>query len=307
MEKHKNKIIDIFRDFIKHPIMYSFMILILIVIIINLIFFSSTENIKENDIIVDQLIFIKGITLQNWSIIMTVIGLYIGAVWAYFQFNKSIKSKQQEKGAAIAQYMSSNIIERISVIDYVFSTYGGMDNILKILMSQKDLKFNVSEAQKLFGNKVIEDFKKFYNGEDVKEKYQQYLKDYYPSSKIEEFPLNFKSLLITTLNEIECLCISISSNAAGSSFIYSSMQGVFLKFIQQSYPLISSLNIGNLDLVYLNVIYVYNYWFTQKSKEGIRLYSKRLKAQKIRVKMEKENAKAEREIEKLSYKKPEAV
>lgn len=300
MKKFKNKIADVFNSFMRHPIIYSIMTLVLIIGIINLIFFSEIININENSQITNQVLVIHGITLENWSTIITIIGLYIASIWAYFQYNKSVKLKQQEKGAAIAQSFSNIIAEKITIINDIFSNYKDNDKIQTKLMTKNELNFNVYELKKLFDKKTIDDFNAFIRSEQINKDYQNVLEKCFTKCKSEQFPLKFEALLISTLNDLECLCISISSNAAGSPFIYNSMQAVFLNLIQQSYILIAGYNGATVDTIYINIIYVYNYWFSEKSKEGKKLVSKQIKIEKIKEKTADQ-------IEKLSYKKPETV
>ncbi|MGN1012314.1 MAG: hypothetical protein ACI4ON_00565 [Clostridia bacterium] len=81
-----------------------------------------------------------------------------------------------------------------------------------------------------------------------------------------QFPHKFSALVCDTLNELEYLCMYISSRAANSEFIYQSLHQTFLNFIRLLAIEISSNNTNSVDKVYTNIIHVYNDWLNRYSK-----------------------------------------
>ena len=104
----------------------------------------------------------------------------------------------------------------------------------------------------------------------------------------EKFDSNFNVLVSNTLNQLEAICISISSEAAGSQFIYESLHQMFLSTIEILYLKISDSNRNNVDKYYTNVISVYNMWNFQKDKDIKKLTKTSKKIQKLENKMNKE-------------------
>jgi len=299
MNKIKNILIIIY-NYIKNHFKHIIYIIIIITLLKILIDHAIIYNITKEDNLKDQIITVYGITLQNITIIITIFTIPIGALWAFYQFKKTKKLKQQQRAAEIAQSFSTNIIPRIEVILNIFNIFKYNDKLFSNLILKKDLRFNIFELEKLFDKKIIESFNEFCDNQDTDEIYKKFLNDNYAKSQTEKFPLKFGILLLNVLNDLECLCINISSNAAGSSFIYNSMQTVFLQCVQQVYILIDYSNSANVDVCFTNVIYVYNFWYEQKTKEQEILLKRKKKISKIQDK-------ASKEIEKLNYKKPETV
>lgn len=81
-----------------------------------------------------------------------------------------------------------------------------------------------------------------------------------------DFPKKFNNLIYDTLNELEYLCMYISSKAANSEFIYQSLHQVFLDAIRLLAIEISYSNTNSADKVYTNIIHVYNDWLKRYLK-----------------------------------------
>ena len=62
------------------------------------------------------------------------------------------------------------------------------------------------------------------------------------------------------LNELEYVCMYISSQSAGSTFLYQSIHQIFLKTVKILAVVIAYHNKNYTDKYYTNVIYVYTYW-----------------------------------------------
>ena len=94
-----------------------------------------------------------------------------------------------------------------------------------------------------------------------------------------------------TLNKLEAICMSISSQAAGSQFIYESLHQMFLSTVETLSIKISSPNLNNVDKYYTNIISVYNIWNAQKQKDINKLNKTTKKINKLKNKVNKEISK----------------
>lgn len=291
--------------FLEHPIRYLFFISIFIIlgiIIFNLLLINSNQKFinitytSEND----QLILIKGITIQNWGILLSGIIAIIGGIWAMYQYDKSVKYKQQEKSSQILKYFSTDIVNKISIIDCVMSKCPNIVEIMVSISKRNFLKFNYYEMNELIDSEYISNYKKYINNPEIDNTYIKIIKDIYDEDKVQNYPKKFITLLNTTLNDLEAICMDVSSNVAGTQFLYHSLHTLFFKIIQMLYIKISLFNSDNVDTLYVNIIHVYNLWMPQKYKD-IKMYKKTTK------KIKKIENNASKEVQKLLDKKPNRV
>lgn len=128
--------------------------------------------------------------------------------------------------------------------------YYSIDDIKKELSYMHKLKQNKSKNYKKVKNKFI----------------KVVPKDSYFSICNTKFPTKFNNLIYDTLNELEYLCMYISSKAANSEFIYQSLHKVFLDGIRLLAIEISYSNTNSADKLYTNIIHVYNDWLKRYLK-----------------------------------------
>lgn len=84
-------------------------------------------------------------------------------------------------------------------------------------------------------------------------------------------------LVDEVLNELEYLCMDISSQAAGSKYIYQSLHQIFFRTIKVLSIEICLRNDGKYcDKFYTNIIHVYNEWKIRYEKD-LKKEGKRLK------------------------------
>lgn len=245
------------------------------------LFPSQTPQEAEN-----QEIFILGITLNNWGIWLTIIATIIASIWALYQYNKSVIKKQQERASEIAKSFSDNLAFKCSII------YGVLENsdIAKLLeLDKKNYDsfkvFNTNEIRSVYSNdNFIEKYKKVYNSSNLDKIYYRILNTRISSSSFQElnlenkeytdsearglfiltnseYPFHFDELVSGVLNELEYLCMNLSSQAADSKYVYQSLHQMFLRTIRLLCVEISmSNNKSYSDKYYTNLIYVYNEW-----------------------------------------------
>ena len=73
-------------------------------------------------------------------------------------------------------------------------------------------------------------------------------------------PFLFKNLVEDVLNELEFICMNISSQSAGTEFVYQSLHQIFLKTIKILAIQIAIVNVNYRDKYYTNIIHVYKEW-----------------------------------------------
>ena len=280
--------------------------IIFIVFIFGICCFSFTllprENIlNDNSNIAEQHIVIFGITLENWLTALSIISLIIGAIWAIYQFDKSVNRKQQEKASEIAQNFANNFIERFSIISRVLLKNNEMRKMLSKITNEELKSFTRMEILDIVDDKnCFNKYSKIVSSKKTQNIYASELNKLYNEKEKEKFNSRFTLLVENTLNQLEAACINISSNAAGSEYIYNSLHQSFLQFVEILSIRISTNNRNNVDKYYTHIIQVYNMWNTQKAKD----IEKFKKTQKKITKMDN---KAKKEIKKLLEKKNKTV
>lgn len=297
-----NKNIEHLKNFGKYLLERLFGIILIIAVILGVtyLFFSNVQinNPKE---IESQAILINGITLDNLSIWLGIIGIISTAIWALYQFEKSRIASQQEKASEIAQDFANNIIERMGLICDVLVANQDIQKMISQIDTSKLNQFTVMEMLEIINDKkCFQNFEIIVNSKRTQKRYNKILKNRYNKSERDRFDSFFPLLIENTLNKLEAICINISSQAAGSQFIYESLHQMFLSTIELLSIKISGSNTNNVDKYYVNIISVYNMWNLQKQKDIDKL-------NKTNQKMLKFQKKAENEIKKLLNKQTKTV
>ena len=97
-----------------------------------------------------------------------------------------------------------------------------------------------------------------------------------------DFPFHFYDLVSDTLNQLEYICMDISSKATDSEFIYQSLHQNFLRTIRILAVDISVDNCNFSDKYYTNIIHVYNEWTMRYIKDKKKENRKKEKINKKR-------------------------
>ncbi len=292
--KNKLKVIINYICSLLKILFFNILKIIGVIIIIFIVFSASVFIFNKCDIqtpsdMESQEIFIYGISLSNWGTWITLIGLIFTAIWSMHQYIKSRNLSQQEKASLIAQDFANNLIERMSLISDVLMKNQEVQKTIKILDENNISQFTRIEAKEIFDNEnCFEGFSKILKSKKTQQRYNKILSENYNNKEKEKFDSNFNVLVSNTLNQLEAICISISSEAAGSQFIYESLHQMFLSTIEILYLKISDSNRNNVDKYYTNVISVYNMWNFQKDKDIKKLTKTSKKIQKLENKMNKE-------------------
>lgn len=260
------------------------------------------QKLAKDGQFIQQVIFIAGITLENWQTWFTIIGIGCGLIWALYQYNKNRKEKQQEKAAEIAKEFANGLIERMGIVSAVLMANIDIKEMIETIAKSKKLsQFTTLEIIKILSDKkCFEKFKTILHSDELQNNYSNFINIHYTDVEKEKFESKFILLLESTLNRLEAICINISSQAAGSQFIYNSLHQSFFYNVEVLSLFISSSNTNNVDKYYTNIITVYNMWNKLRKKDIQKL-------DKTKKKVEKLHSKAEKEITKLLSKKNETV
>lgn len=276
-------------DFIK----YVFERLICIVLIMSVIYYLFFNIINVSDIqnannVESQQIIFNNLSFDNWSIIITIAGLMITAIWSIYQYTKKQSLQQQQKGAEIAKLFSEDLLYKCTILGNVILTSSLNDIIKPNDINEKNFRnFDKNEAFNLYKDDALfVNLKKSLFSSEVQQTYLRELdkqvslkevksnKTYsYAKAKHlfilnnQNLPFRFNQLVSSVLNDLEYICMYISSQSAGSKYIYQSLHQIFLMTIKLLYPVICMNNNDYTDKYYINIIYVYNEWQRRKSSD----------------------------------------
>lgn len=296
-----SKNITAIKDLALYFLNHIVIVFIIITILCLSMIFVKKREIYYPEQVETQEIFISGISLNNWGTWFTGIGLVITALWSVLQYNNNKLNKQQEKASEIAKDFADNLIERMGLISAVLMNNVDVQNYLKLIVESKPSQFTVIEI-----TEIIQDEDCFNNIESIiysketQKRYKKLLKKLYTKKETEKFDSHFPVLVENTLNKLEAICMNISSNAAGSQFIYESLHQVFLHTVEILAIKMSSNNLNNVDKYYINIISVYNMWNKQKAKDIRKLNRTNRKISRLQKK-------ADNEVKKLLNKQTRTV
>ena len=300
--KFIKKNIEHFGNFLDYIIEHLLCIIALI-----LIFIFSFAILKQFPYsmpkdVQSQEIYIYGISLNNIGIWFTAIGLIVTAFWSMYQFTKNKISKQQEKASEIAQDFANNLIEKMGIISDVLLANKEFKKMIRRIIKSRELnQFTALEISKILkDDRCFQKCNKIIHSKRTQKRYSEILNKRYNSFERNRFESYFPLLIENTLNHLEAICINISSQAAGSQFIYNSLHQSFLNTVEVLSIKISNNNNNNIDKYFINIIQVYNMWIYQMQKD-----IDKFKKTKNRIK--KLENKANKEIYNLLNKKNETV
>lgn len=288
-----------FLDYIIEHIL-CIMVLILVFIIglgiLKLFPYSMPKEVQSQEI------YILGFSLNNLSIWFTAIGLIITAFWSMYQFTKNKILKQQERASEIAQDFANNLIEKMGIIsDVLLANQEFKKMITRIVKSRELNQFTALEISEILkDDKCFQKCNKIIHSKRTQKRYSEILSKRYNSFERNRFESYFPLLVENTLNHLEAICINISSQAAGSQFIYNSLHQSFLNTVEVLSIKISNNNNNNIDKYFINIIQVYNMWNYQRQKDID-------KFKKTENRIKKLENKANKEIYNLLNKKNETV
>lgn len=277
---------------------FKYLLLLVFFVIFLLCIFLCEK--KEPDTIETQQIRFLGITIENWAQWVTIVALPYTAGWAFYQFKKNNSAKKQEKAVQIGKEFSNNLINKCGIINDVFRS-SSLNELLKFEeKNYDDFKFfNVDELRNIYKNddfptqyverrnSLIQELDDIYHERLIKSIVpyvdKRKIKIDMENKKIEEIkeikqtnpyilqnkdlPYHFFDLVSDVLNQLEYICMDISSKATDSRYIYQSLHQMFLRTVRTLAVEISVDNKNFSDKYYTNIIHVYNDWTIRYVKD----------------------------------------
>lgn len=266
----------------EHLLCFALVLLFFIlagVVLVHLPIYNPT-NIEE------QQIMILGVSLGNWSIWLTICGLIVTALWSAYQYTKNVSRKQQEKASIIAKSFSEQLTIKCAIICTVIQNSELYDFLELDSKSYESFKtFNTNEIRAIYNDDdFVEKYKELKSKVDLNTIYYRLLDSFTSFEKFEDItsqnktytveeahklfnseysylPFKFNILVSNVLNELEYLCMELSSQAADSKYVYQSLHQVFLRTLRSLAIEIAISNNNNYtDKYYTSTIHIYNYW-----------------------------------------------
>lgn len=304
INKIKRNISNCIEFVLEHIIHILFIICIIIGVIVMLIFLPK-ETILEDGVIKSQNILFFDITIDNWWTSFSILGIIMTAIWAIYQFDKTISRKQQEKGAEISKLVSERLMYRCDILGNVI-----IKSELNEIFQYNSLKptvfknFDKSELISLYNDNetIIQKIKSIVRSEELQQLYFRELETKINQIKYDditdkkytdkeahklfildnkELPFKFTQLITSILNDLEYISMYISSQNTHSKYIYQSMHQFFIKTIKLLGPIISIFNKDYCDKYYTNIICVYNEWCRLRNIDLKKEIKKKEKINKI--------------------------
>lgn len=312
-EDLKNLIIEKIKCFYSR---FKYVILLMAFILFLLGIFLCEKT--EPDSIETQQIKFLGVTIENWGQWITIITIPYTAGWAIFQFKKNISAKKQEKAAEIGKEFSKDLINKCGIINAVYKA-SSLNELLKFDEKNYDdfRFFNADELRKIYRDdnfptiynetriKLADELDGLYHHvlimgitpynnkkkvklildiennivEEVKESDIKLINPYILQNK--DLPYHFADLVSDVLNQLEYMCMDISSKATDSCYIYQSLHQMFLRTVRTLAAEISVDNCSFSDKYYTNIIHVYNEWTNRYIKDRMNEKRKKEKTNKI--------------------------
>lgn len=294
------------KDIIKEKIkeLYIKFKYILLVVVFILLILSIFMCIKEEPKTIEaQKLKLFGITLENWAQWITIITIPYTAGWAIYQFRKSSIAKKQEKAVQIAKEFSSDLVNKCGIINQVYKN-SSLEPILKFdEKNYDDFKvFNTDELRRIYNDdfptkyqelreevaneldtiyhyillrritpfdaKIVQESQNNDEGQDEQKKEKKEKKIVTPfMQQNTNLPYHFMDLESDVLNQLEYICMDISSKATDSKFIYQSLHQMFLRTVRTLAVEIAVDNFNYSDKFYTNIIHVYNDWTIRYKKD----------------------------------------
>lgn len=272
----------------KRRFLYIIFILIIVMLTILILKHFNKIEIKNTQSIEQQEIYIASISLGNWCTVLTIFAAVVGGFWAMYQYDLNKELKQQERASSIAQDFADNIIEKLTLISNTLLPNQEIKKIISVLDKNPISQFTLQEALKIYDKQTLSRFEKIIHSKRTQKRYNKLLYLNYNKEEQKKFDSKFPLLVGNTLNQLEAHCISISSQVAGSQYIYESLHQMFLFTVEILYLQISSSNKNNVNKYYTNIISVYNMWNKLKNNELNKLKQTQKKVDHLKEKAEHE-------------------
>lgn len=179
------------------------------------------------------------------NVIMFIV-TFVSVLLVYLDYRNRKSKESAEKSISIAETFAKQIIEKLSIIHAYFEA-SKLTELTDKCQFLYFSNFDTEELKNLYSQEVIDNYVHILSTINV---------DVEIGNKTE----SLKSIICETLNELEYLCMYITTKVADEKYIYNSLHQQFLKTIAVLYIEISLSNTDSKDKYYTNVISVFNLW-----------------------------------------------
>lgn len=225
--------------------------------------------------VVDGLSKFEQISIQQanrefWLNVIVALITFISAILVYLDYRNRKNKERAEKSINIAEEFAQSIIPKISIL---FKHYESI-KLMDIVNTVKFINFSDFDTDEM---------KELYSKEDIK-KYKQ-ISARNNTFKINEQNIELSGFVTTILNELEHMCMYITTKVADEKYIYNSLHQQFFKAISTVYLNICITNTNDKDKYYTNIIAVFNLWkkkYIKATKKEKRI-KKKLKPQTPKI------------------------
>lgn len=203
------------------------------------------NNIITNTLSAYEQISIQQANRDFWVNLIIAIITLLSVIIVYIDYRNRKEKERAEKSINIAEEFAQSIIPQMSILFGCFEKI----NLSQIINKNKFINFTDFDNDELY---------ELYSNEDIKA-YQKLLSEKRKFTfRDKEFDL--EDFIIVLLNELEHMCMYISTKVADEKYIYNSLHQQFFKAISSLYISISLINVDNKDKFYTNIIDVFNLW-----------------------------------------------
>lgn len=205
-----------------------------------------------------------------WLNIVIAIITFLSVALVYIDYRNRKNKERAEKSINLAEEFAQSIIPKISILFSHYETIGLMSIVNKV----KFIEFTDFDFDEL---------NELYSSEDIKI-YEKILSDN-TIFKINDQDIDITNFITSILNELEHMCMYITTKVADEKYIYNSLHQQFFKAISTVYFSICDTNIDNKDKYYTNIIEVFNIWKNKylKATKREKQIKKKLKPQNPKV------------------------
>lgn len=267
--------------FLEHLVRFIFLSLIMSGLCFGFSKLPINNIYNEHGVLTEQHILILNITLTNWSIFFGIIATILAAIWGIYQYDKNRNLKQQHNASKIAErFARNNLLYKCEIVNTVIKSTPLYEYINKYKEYDTFKDFTIAELRYVYDNdKIPTLYSELRDSIDFDSIYYSILDNRISNKPFEikkyntkaarklfildneGLPFHFLALVDDVLNDLEYVCMDISSQAAGDKYIYLSLHQSFLRTIKTLSIDICIRNCNKYsDKFYTNIIYVYNNW-----------------------------------------------
>lgn len=211
--------------------------------------------------------------LLTWASVVTALVTVTAALYAMYQYLSVRKVQRQEKSAEIMRTYASYLTHHVGLIYLIFQDSEEVSAIISKIDRKEPLRFTRDELSKF--PVTLADSDKYYDFifrsqlKDLETPQGHKYTDHLPADVVANLPEqhNLAMYILSTLNQLECICMEIESGAADTRYLYGSLHQTFMPFVHSAAMLIQRLNTKAVDAenYYPYVSRLYRRWAAQEA------------------------------------------